>query len=88
LDGKRDDQDVYRETHASLLSLEDGEKGAQRFATELNILRERGGTAELVSRMDHTALAVSMAAHMVVYEQVRLPQFVKLRYCLSKLSWS
>jgi hypothetical protein len=32
--------------------------------------------------MDHTQLAVSMAAHMVVYEQVRLPQFVKLRGCL------
>jgi hypothetical protein len=82
LEGRRDDQDVYRETLTFLLGVEDDETGAQGFATELNILRERGVTAELVSRMDHTELAVSMAAHMVVYEQVRLPQFVKLRGCL------
>jgi hypothetical protein len=48
----------------------------------LNTLRERRVTAELPFRMDHTVLAVSMAAHMVIYEQVRLPQFVKFRRCL------
>jgi hypothetical protein len=82
LEGRRDDQDVYRETLNFLLGVEDDETGAQRFATKLNLLRERGVTAELVSRMDHTELAVSMAAHMVVYVPVRLPQFVKLRGCL------
>jgi hypothetical protein len=77
-----DEQGVYREAVNFLLDVEGCGTGAQTFATELNILRARGITAEQVSKMDHTELAVSMAAHLVIYEPARLSQFVKIRRCL------
>jgi hypothetical protein len=48
----------------------------------LKILKDRGVTADIVSKMAYKELAVSLAAHMVEYEQGRLSQFVKLRRCL------
>jgi hypothetical protein len=42
-------------------------------------LKRRGVTAELVHAMDHAELAVSLAADTIVYEQLRLPQFVRIR---------
>jgi hypothetical protein len=76
-------EDAYREAVIFLLDIEECGTGRETVSTALNTLRERRVTAQLVFRMDHTELAMSMAAHMVIYEQVRLPQFVKLRRCLS-----
>jgi hypothetical protein len=80
--GHSNSEGAYLEAVIFLLEVDECGTGAQRFSTALNTLRERSISAELVHMMDHTELAVSMAAHTVMYEQVRLPQFVKLRRCL------
>jgi hypothetical protein len=77
-----DSEDVYREAVTFLLDVEVRGTGARRFATVLNLLKEHGVTAALVSKMRHDELAVSLAAYMVIYEELRLPLFVKLRRCL------
>jgi WD40 repeat protein len=78
-------ESVYREAVAALLGVDDRGTGTEKFETELNILKKRGVTAELVLEMDHAELAVSMAAHMVSYEQMWLSQFVRLRSRLMEL---
>jgi hypothetical protein len=80
--GHSNAEGAYREAVIFLLDVDECGTGAQRFSTALNTLRERSISAELVHMMDHTELAVSMAAHTVMYKQVRLSQFVKLRRCL------
>jgi hypothetical protein len=77
-----DTEGVYREAVAFLLDVEESGTGAQRFATVLNVLKERDVNAALVSTMTHDELAVSLAACVVIYEPVRLELFVKLRRCL------
>jgi hypothetical protein len=47
---------------AALLEVEDSAADAGSFVTELNILKRRGVTAELVDEMYHAELAVSLAA--------------------------
>jgi hypothetical protein len=73
---------VYRGAFSFALDVEECRTGAQRFATEWKLLRDRGVTAERASKMDHTELAVSIIIHMVMNEPVRLSQFVKLRRSL------
>jgi hypothetical protein len=82
LEGRRDDQDVYREAVTALLGVEACEAETRKFEDELHIFKEYGVTADLVSKMAFKELAVSLAAHMVEYEPERLLQFVKIRHCL------
>jgi hypothetical protein len=82
VDGRSDERDNYREAVTALLGVEACEAETRKFEDVLHILKEHGVTADLVSKMAYKELAVSLAAHMIEYEQVRLPQFVKLRRCL------
>jgi hypothetical protein len=80
--GQTNPKDIYREAGTLLLDIEMCGTGALGFGTQLTLLKERGVAADIVSKMAYEELAVSLAAHMVEYEQMRLPQFLKLRDCL------
>jgi hypothetical protein len=80
--GRSDDLGIYQEAVAFLLSIHECGTALLRFGTELTILKDRGVTADIVSKMAFKELAVSLAAHMVEYEPERLLQFVKIRRCL------
>jgi hypothetical protein len=79
------DKDLYQEAVAALLGAEARGTESRKFEDELHVLREYGVTVDLVSKMAYKELAVSLAAHMVEYEQVWLSQFVKLRARLAEL---
>jgi hypothetical protein len=77
--GRKDEQDIYREAVAALLGAEACETELRNFEDELQIVKICGVTIDLVSTMSYKELAVSLAAHMVDYEQVWMSQFVGLR---------
>jgi hypothetical protein len=85
MDGRSDEQDVYREAVTALLGVEACDAESRKFEDELCVLKEHGVTTDLVSKMAHKELAVSLAAHMVEYERVWLSQFVSLRAGLMEL---
>jgi hypothetical protein len=85
VDGRKDEQDIYREAVAALLGAEACDVESRKFEDELLVLKQRGVTADLVSKMAYKELAVYLAAHMIEYEQVWLSHFVWLRARLVEL---